>query len=310
MSTPSFSSVLHNGTYRTRYLFNGKELDTETNLYYYGARYFEPNIAVWYGVDPLAIMYPFNTGYVYCSANPVMRIDPDGRFDIETGEIEKGDNLTDITKQINQKYNTNFTVDQVAEANNIKNKDKIYAGNFIKLPGQEVKEREQTSEAISLREITVHPDRTNRQLGRYNMLISGFCAANGVKTEILDATVRYNYKSANSYFEFSRLRPSQQLWRQTNTLGNAGLKYLKFSKGLGVLGFGTQIILDVSQVAHAYNKGDGLLWRTAGKATLDIAMGYVATFCGPVGLGIGLTYMALDYLGVWDNLFGLKGDPV
>ena len=29
---------------RTRYLFNGKELDTETNLYYYGARYFEDTV--------------------------------------------------------------------------------------------------------------------------------------------------------------------------------------------------------------------------------------------------------------------------
>ena len=65
--------------YRTRYLFNGKELDTETNLYYYGARYFEPNIEVWYGCDPLAEKYPFNSAYVYCSGNPVKYVDPDGR---------------------------------------------------------------------------------------------------------------------------------------------------------------------------------------------------------------------------------------
>ena len=75
MSTPSFSSVLHNGTYRTRYLFNGKELDTETNLYYYGARYFEPREILWYGVDPLTEKYPFNSGYVYCNGNPVKYVD-------------------------------------------------------------------------------------------------------------------------------------------------------------------------------------------------------------------------------------------
>ena len=78
MSTPSFSSTLHNGTYRTRYLFNGKELDTETNLYYYGARYFEPREILWYGVDPLTGKYPFNSGYVYCNANPVRYADPTG----------------------------------------------------------------------------------------------------------------------------------------------------------------------------------------------------------------------------------------
>ena len=64
---------------RTRYLFNGKELDNETNLYYYGARYFEPQIMTWYGVDLLTEKYPFNSSYVYCNANPVKYVDPDGR---------------------------------------------------------------------------------------------------------------------------------------------------------------------------------------------------------------------------------------
>ncbi|MBP5317813.1 MAG: RHS repeat-associated core domain-containing protein, partial [Paludibacteraceae bacterium] len=72
-------STLHNGTYRTRYLFNGKELDNETNLYYYGARYFEPKEILWYGCDPLREKYPFTSSYVYCNGNPVKFVDPDGR---------------------------------------------------------------------------------------------------------------------------------------------------------------------------------------------------------------------------------------
>ena len=35
------------------YKFNGKELDEETGLYYYGARYMNPMASIWYGVDPL-----------------------------------------------------------------------------------------------------------------------------------------------------------------------------------------------------------------------------------------------------------------
>ena len=39
--------------YKTPYKFNGKELDEETGLYYYGARYYDPRISVWLSVDQL-----------------------------------------------------------------------------------------------------------------------------------------------------------------------------------------------------------------------------------------------------------------
>ncbi|MFV0290983.1 MAG: RHS repeat domain-containing protein [Mangrovibacterium sp.] len=42
-----------NNTWNTPYLFNGKEFDSETGLYYYGARYYNPRIGLWYGVDLL-----------------------------------------------------------------------------------------------------------------------------------------------------------------------------------------------------------------------------------------------------------------
>ena len=63
----------------TPYRFNGKELDTETGLYYYGARYYNPATSLWLGVDPLASKYPGVSPYVYCVGNPVKYVDPDGR---------------------------------------------------------------------------------------------------------------------------------------------------------------------------------------------------------------------------------------
>ena len=42
-----------NGTWNTPYLFNGKELDEETGLYYYGARYLNPTNGRWLSVDSL-----------------------------------------------------------------------------------------------------------------------------------------------------------------------------------------------------------------------------------------------------------------
>src|SRR5260370_13659414 len=51
----------HSNTDRTPYLFNGKELDEETGLYYYGARYYDPMTSVWESIDPLAEKYPMIT---------------------------------------------------------------------------------------------------------------------------------------------------------------------------------------------------------------------------------------------------------
>ena len=68
----------HATSFETPWKFNGKELDSETGLYYYGARYYEPTLAVWYGVDALAEKYPSMGGYVYCAGNPVRYVDPDG----------------------------------------------------------------------------------------------------------------------------------------------------------------------------------------------------------------------------------------
>ncbi|MFV0507334.1 MAG: RHS repeat domain-containing protein, partial [Bacteroidales bacterium] len=68
-----------NNTWNTPYLFNGKELDEETGLYYYGARYYNPRVSLWYGVDPHASSYPGVSPYAYVLNNPINAIDPDGR---------------------------------------------------------------------------------------------------------------------------------------------------------------------------------------------------------------------------------------
>ena len=65
--------------YRTPYKFNGKELDEETGLYYYGARYYDPKISIWLSVDPLAESFPNWNPYNYTMQNPINLVDPDGR---------------------------------------------------------------------------------------------------------------------------------------------------------------------------------------------------------------------------------------
>ena len=71
----------HSSSEDLPYKFNGKELDEETGLYYYGARYMQPIASIWYGIDPLTEKYPEISGYVYCHGNPIIRIDADGKAD-------------------------------------------------------------------------------------------------------------------------------------------------------------------------------------------------------------------------------------
>ena len=69
----------HSSSEDLPYKFNGKQFDEETGLYYYGARYLNPVISLWYGVDPLAEKYPTAGGFVYCIENPVKFMDPNGK---------------------------------------------------------------------------------------------------------------------------------------------------------------------------------------------------------------------------------------
>ncbi len=73
-----FVELRGDSTFTTPYLFNGKELDDETGLYYYGARYYDPKLCVWYSTDPMEMDYPWVSTYVYCINNPVKLFDWNG----------------------------------------------------------------------------------------------------------------------------------------------------------------------------------------------------------------------------------------
>jgi len=90
-------------TWNTPYKFNAKELDEETGMYYYGARYYTPEVSIWLSVDPLADKYPSMTPYMYCGGNPVNLIDPTGMSAVIP---PTGDEYTDnkITAQAQQRF--------------------------------------------------------------------------------------------------------------------------------------------------------------------------------------------------------------
>ncbi|MFO7530591.1 MAG: RHS repeat-associated core domain-containing protein [Marinobacter sp.] len=88
----------HSNKQRTPYLFTAKELDEESQLYYFGARYYDPRTSVWQSADPILADYlgsnesKLTNGGVFESRNlglftysfnsPVVMYDPDGNFTV------------------------------------------------------------------------------------------------------------------------------------------------------------------------------------------------------------------------------------
>jgi len=49
--------VQEGGSKKTPYMYTSKEYDSETGLYYYGARYYDPRTSVWQSADPILEKY-------------------------------------------------------------------------------------------------------------------------------------------------------------------------------------------------------------------------------------------------------------
>ncbi|QTY26816.1 RHS repeat domain-containing protein [Flavobacterium sp. CS20] len=78
--------------YYNSWKFTGKELDEETGLYYFGARYYQPSWSVWLSVDPKAEDAPGWSPYRAFFCNPINYTDPTGLlenpiYDNETSEF-------------------------------------------------------------------------------------------------------------------------------------------------------------------------------------------------------------------------------
>lgn len=67
-----------NNIWNTSYLFNAKEFDEETGLYYYGARYYDPRVSLWVSTDPAQEEQVTYSSYCYTKNSPLIFVDPTG----------------------------------------------------------------------------------------------------------------------------------------------------------------------------------------------------------------------------------------
>ena len=108
-----------NSIWNTPYLFNAKEFDEETGLYYYGARYYDPRQSLWMSTDKSAIIAPGYSPYTFCKNNPNIMVDPNGNFPIfingrTSNDTERGSasywsmGLLEVVKQKTGYYYSQF----------------------------------------------------------------------------------------------------------------------------------------------------------------------------------------------------------
>ena len=98
--------------HRFYYSFTGKEKDSETGYYYFGARYYNPDLSLWLSVDPMADKYPSLSPYNYCAWNPMKLVDPDGaemdewKIDLKGNVVDrKANDIYDIVKIVDDNGN-------------------------------------------------------------------------------------------------------------------------------------------------------------------------------------------------------------
>ncbi|MBE0433802.1 RHS repeat-associated core domain-containing protein [candidate division WOR-3 bacterium] len=129
------------GASYSNYRFTGKEYDVSTGLYYFGARYYMPEIGRFITPDPIVGVRTLNlkdpislTLYSYAKDNPLRFIDPEGRQVFESQErlLEIGRKiLKNPTLQPTTQTWCNKAVDLIAEMGGNLDYDNLTANQII-----------------------------------------------------------------------------------------------------------------------------------------------------------------------------------
>jgi RHS repeat-associated protein len=160
-------------TQRTPYQFTSKELDEETGLLYFGARYFDPRTSVWQSADPLLARYLPDAGevaddlvgmggvfdpnnlslYTYGGLNPLRITDLDGRSKRDVERIVKA-----IHRTMNKSWADGFKKDGTVQER----------GGVIAMAGKKVLVHKAEGKSGSINYDEVKLDKDEKLVGTFH----------------------------------------------------------------------------------------------------------------------------------------------
>ncbi|MBN2653363.1 MAG: hypothetical protein JXR63_13375, partial [Spirochaetales bacterium] len=112
--------------------YTGKMMDDDTGLYYFNARWYDPQLGRFVTEDPVR---DGNNWFAYCGNNPINFVDPSGLYEVKDGDI-----VSEVVKKYNKDNETEYSLDDVKDLNPDADLDNINPGDIIIMPWEVAKD--------------------------------------------------------------------------------------------------------------------------------------------------------------------------
>lgn len=273
------------------FLYGGKErLRVDgLNEYDFNARRLIPALGIFAVFDDAAEKNPEMSPYLYCSGNPVNRIDPTGMTDFEVEDkiktIEDGHNNRFMTVSLEQ-------FEQLLSAFNDGTYDAVF-NDIAKIVGYVdysmfLDDESNTGYGYEFEFLKVPTKNgTHFTLDNLETIVSTYEIGNGAKTELFEMASKDALKGTPN----QSLKGTQAV---RAAMGKEVGAYFRIAKGIGYAGCIVTGINSISTCINYYGNYGGSGAGVAVKAGLDFAMSILGTIGGPIGFAISTTYFILD----------------
>jgi RHS repeat-associated protein len=269
---PPSNQPVNLGTERNNaYLYNGKEFNDDfgLNWYDYGARFYDPQIARFHSIDPLAENFTFQSPYVYAANNPIRFIDYMGMSAEDPDEEEKRRQEEQAAQEAARQAEQDAMASRMQEL--LANAKVWDSSNFD--------ESLQSDTYRVLRQGQSKGNGFGNTLGYFGAGIGAF----GFASDGVGLFTSSNLPNSISYTRISGTSASL-----------SSSKVIGLANSAGNLALGAGIVIDVS-LSLTGN-------QTWGKTILNTGIGLTPLIIGSgPGLVLGLSYFALDGIGAFDK---------